>query len=236
RRQGHRHTVRRRSAGPQRRCRDRNRRGNRGRARIRRRSPEHRLRGEERARTGTRARRCGERVDDAHLGEGTEIGQGHRRRDRGRTRRDPRRRRGRRRPVTGVVEQVDSKDGTTPDTPGGPIDCVLFDLDGVVYHGSRAIDGAVDGISWLHERSIGVNYVTNNATRTAEATAEKTTGLGIDTTAEEVTTSAQVLAERLAERFGPGARVHLLGTTGLRVALETAGLQITDTVDEAPVA
>src|SRR5699024_11784219 len=58
----------------------------------------------------------------------------------------------------------------------------------------------------------------------------------IDTTAEEVTTSAQVLAERRAERFGPGARVHLLGTTGLRVALETAGLQITDTVDEAPVA
>src|SRR5699024_2818393 len=68
------------------------------------------------------------------------------------------------------------------------------------------------------------------------ATAEKITGLGIDTTAEEVTTSAQVLAERLAERFGPGARVHLLGTTGLRVALETAGLQITDTVGEAPVA
>src|SRR5699024_8863061 len=66
--------------------------------------------------------------------------------------------------------------------------------------------------------------------------AGKITGLGIDTTAEEVTTSAQVLAERLAERFGPGARVHLLGTTGLRVALETAGLQITDTVDEAPVA
>ena len=136
--------------------------------------------------------------------------------------------------MTGVVEQVHSKDQTPPE--GGPIDCVLFDLDGVVYHGSRAIDGAVDGISWLHERSIGVNYVTNNATRTAEATAEKITGLGIDTTAEEVTTSAQVLAERLAERFGPGARVHLLGTTGLRVALETAGLQITDTVDEAPVA
>jgi glycerol 3-phosphatase-2 len=65
--------------------------------------------------------------------------------------------------VTGVVEQVHSKDQTPPE--GGPIDCVLFDLDGVVYHGSRAIDGAVDGISWLHERSIGVNYVTNNATR-----------------------------------------------------------------------
>jgi glycerol 3-phosphatase-2 len=126
--------------------------------------------------------------------------------------------------VTGVVEQVHSKDQTPPE--GGPIDCVLFDLDGVVYHGSRAIDGAVDGISWLHERSIGVNYVTNNATRTAEATAEKITGLGIDTTADEVITSAQVLAERLAERFGRGARVHLLGATGLRTALETAGLHI----------
>ncbi|UVI34698.1 HAD-IIA family hydrolase [Brevibacterium spongiae] len=138
--------------------------------------------------------------------------------------------------MTSSVEQAHTSNGSAPETPGVPIDCVLFDLDGVVYHGTHAIDGAADGINWLHSQQIPVNYVTNNATRTAEATAQKITGLGINATADEVTTSAQVLAERLAERFGTGARVHLVGTTGLRIALEDAGLEITDSPDAEPVA
>ena len=138
--------------------------------------------------------------------------------------------------MTLTAEQDNTADGCLPESQGTPIDCVLFDLDGVVYHGNHAIDGAADGINWLHTQSIPVNYVTNNATRTAEATAEKITGMGVDASADEVTTSAQVLAERLAERFGPGARVHLLGTTGLRIALEDAGLEITDSLDANPVA
>ena len=56
---------------------------------------------------------------------------------------------------------------------GTPIDGVLFDLDGVVYHGPDAIPGAVDGIADLHERGIPVGYVTNNATRTADETFSK---------------------------------------------------------------
>ncbi|WP_210602511.1 HAD-IIA family hydrolase [Brevibacterium oceani] len=117
-----------------------------------------------------------------------------------------------------------------------PIDCVLFDLDGVVYHGPRAIDGAVDGINWLHDHAIPVNYVTNNATRTPETVADHISRIGIDTSTDEVTTSAQVLAERLAERFGKGARIHLIGTTGLRTALDAASLEITDSADANPVA
>jgi glycerol 3-phosphatase-2 len=138
--------------------------------------------------------------------------------------------------VTLHAKQAHTSMAATSETPDVPIDCVLFDLDGVVYHGSRAVDGTAEGINWLHSQHIPVNYVTNNATRTPEATAEKITGVGINATVDEVTTSAQVLAERLAERFGPGARIHLLGTTGLHIALEDAGLEITDTLDAKPVA
>ena len=134
------------------------------------------------------------------------------------------------------AEQAHTSMAAPSETTDVAIDCVLFDLDGVVYHGSRAVDGAAEGINWLHSQHIPVSYVTNNATRTPEATAEKITGVGISVSADEVTTSAQVLAERLAERFGPGARIHLLGTTGLRIALEDAGLEITDTLDAKPVA
>ena len=134
------------------------------------------------------------------------------------------------------AEQAHTSMSATSETTDVAIDCVLFDLDGVVYHGSRAVDGAAEGINWLHSQHIPVSYVTNNATRTPEATAEKISEVGISVSADEVTTSAQVLAERLAERFGPGARIHLLGTTGLRTAVEDAGLEITDTLDAKPVA
>ncbi|MGO2861821.1 MAG: HAD-IIA family hydrolase [Brevibacterium sp.] len=125
---------------------------------------------------------------------------------------------------------------STPETPGGQIDCVLFDLDGVVYHGPEPIPGAVEGINWLREQSIPVNYVTNNATRTAEVVAAHITELGVRTDESEVTTSAQVLADSLLQKFGTGALIYLVGTTGLSAALETAGLRITRSLDDDPVA
>ena len=90
-----------------------------------------------------------------------------------------------------------------PEQSGAPIDCVLFDLDGVVYHGPEPISGAVEGINFLHDQSIPVSYVTNNATRTAEVVADHISTLGISTTPAEVTTSAQVLAEARCEVRAP---------------------------------
>lgn len=124
-----------------------------------------------------------------------------------------------------------------PKAPAGvPIDGVLFDLDGVVYHGPDAVPGAVDGITDLHERGIPVGYVTNNATRTAEAVARHICGLGIPTEPNQVITSAQVLASRLAEEYGRGARILLLGATGLREALAEAGLEVVGSLEDSPVA
>ncbi|MFC9444541.1 HAD-IIA family hydrolase, partial [Brevibacterium sp. NPDC056947] len=113
---------------------------------------------------------------------------------------------------------------------------MLFDLDGVVYHGPDAIPGAVDGIADLHERDIPVGYVTNNATRTAEVVADHISALGIPTATTVVITSAQVLAARLSEEFGTGAPILLVGTTGLREALESEGLKIVGSLDDSPVA
>ncbi|MBR7503483.1 HAD family hydrolase, partial [Mycobacterium tuberculosis] len=91
------------------------------------------------------------------------------------------------------------------------IDGVLFDLDGVVYHGPDAIPGAVEGIAGLHDRGIPVGYVTNNATRTAEVVADHISNLGIPTEPNEVITSSQVLAARLGEEYGTGAKILLIG-------------------------
>ena len=138
--------------------------------------------------------------------------------------------------MTPAANAAASVDRRAPEESGAPIDCVLFDLDGVVYHGPEPISGAAEGINFLHDQSIPVNYVTNNATRTAEVVAEHISTLGISTTPAEVTTSAQVLAGRLAERFGTGALIYLVGTTGLAAALESEGLTLTHNLDEGPVA
>ncbi|WP_193078117.1 HAD-IIA family hydrolase [Brevibacterium aurantiacum] len=136
-------------------------------------------------------------------------------------------------PVANAAAPVDRR---APEESGAPIDCVLFDLDGVVYHGPEPISGAVEGINFLHDQSIPVSYVTNNATRTAEVVAEHISTLGISTTTAEVTTSAQVLAGKLAAKFGTGALIYLVGATGLATALESEGLRVTRTLDDGPVA
>ncbi|AZL13388.1 sugar phosphatase [Brevibacterium aurantiacum] len=136
-------------------------------------------------------------------------------------------------PVANAAAPVDRR---APEQSGAPIDCVLFDLDGVVYHGPEPISGAVEGINFLHDQSIPVSYVTNNATRTAEVVADHISTLGISTTPAEVTTSAQVLAGKLAAKFGTGALIYLVGTTGLATALESEGLRVTHTLDDDPVA
>nr|WP_209044208.1 HAD-IIA family hydrolase [Brevibacterium marinum] len=112
----------------------------------------------------------------------------------------------------------------------------MFDLDGVVYHGSEPIPGALESIEFLYEQSIPVNYVTNNATRTPEAVADRISTLGISTTPAEVTTSAQVLAGRLAAKFGTGAPIYVVGARGLITALQAEGLTVTDTLEDNPVA
>lgn len=138
--------------------------------------------------------------------------------------------------MTPVANATSPVDRCAPEELGAPIDCVLFDLDGVVYHGPDPISGAVEGINSLRDQSIPVNYVTNNATRTAEVVAEHISTLGISTTPAEVTTSAQVLAGQLAAKFGAGAPIYLVGTTGLATALESQGLRVTHTLDDDPVA
>lgn len=107
-------------------------------------------------------------------------------------------------------------------------DLVMFDLDGVVYVGGKAIDGVADHIDRVRETGRHVAFVTNNASRTPAQVAEKLTGVGVAAEAADVVTSAQAAARVLAEAHGKGARILLLGGEGLRVALLEAGLEPTD--------
>ena len=56
-------------------------------------------------------------------------------------------------------------------------DTLLADLDGVVYAGKIAIDGAVESINRAVKAGLAVGYVTNNSSRRPETIAEQLTAL-----------------------------------------------------------
>jgi HAD superfamily hydrolase (TIGR01450 family) len=115
-------------------------------------------------------------------------------------------------------------------------DAALFDLDGVVYLGPVAVEGAPAGIRALRERGTRVGFVTNNAARPPVAVAEHLVELGIAASAGDVVTSAQAGAQLLTRRFAPGAKVLAVGGVGVWEALDEVGLVGVRSADDHPVA
>jgi glycerol-1-phosphatase len=103
-------------------------------------------------------------------------------------------------------------------------DCILFDLDGVLYRGEEAVPAAPPTLAELRARSVRPVFLTNNSARTPEQVADKLRAMGIAADPNEVVTSALATAELLARRGG--GRVFVIGEDGVREALAGAGLEI----------
>ncbi|NUR09959.1 MAG: HAD-IIA family hydrolase [Nocardioidaceae bacterium] len=112
----------------------------------------------------------------------------------------------------------------------------MLDLDGVVYIGPEPVPGAPRHLKAASSAGMAVAYVTNNASRPPETVAAHLRELGIELADEDVVTSAQAAARLLAERLDPGARVFVIGGTGLEVALREAGLEPVQSADPEPAA
>jgi HAD superfamily hydrolase (TIGR01450 family) len=67
-------------------------------------------------------------------------------------------------------------------------------------------------------------YVTNNASRTPAAVAEVLRGMGVPAVPGDVVTSPQAAARLLADKLPPGARVLVIGSIALRMAVRERGL------------
>jgi glycerol 3-phosphatase-2 len=103
-------------------------------------------------------------------------------------------------------------------------DVALLDLDGVVYVGPDAVPGVPDALAAARSAGMRLAFVTNNAARPPSDVADHLTELGIAAKAAEVVTSAQAAARYLAARLPGGARVLVVGTSGLVQALQERGL------------
>jgi HAD superfamily hydrolase (TIGR01450 family) len=115
-------------------------------------------------------------------------------------------------------------------------DVLLFDLDGVVYIGGTAIDGAPEALQQAKRAGAHVAYVTNNASRTPAAVAELLDGMGAPVTEADVVTSAQAAARLLADKLPPGSKVLVIGATALRLAVRERGLIPVSSASDNPAA
>lgn len=134
-------------------------------------------------------------------------------------------------PETVITAMVDPLLGTGERSLAEVVDGVLFDLDGVVYRGSTAVPHAPESIERLQ---IPTGYVTNNAGRSPQVVADHLTDLGITTRPEQVTTSAQAAAGLIAQRYGTGTKVLMVGGPGLQEAILENGLTLVASAEDAP--
>lgn len=87
---------------------------------------------------------------------------------------------------------------------------LLIDLDGVVYVGDGAIDGAVETINWLKEKSLACRFLTNTTTRSLASLHSKLTGLGLPIDKQEILSATYAGVLYLRQQGRPSC--HLLLT------------------------
>jgi HAD superfamily hydrolase (TIGR01450 family) len=115
-------------------------------------------------------------------------------------------------------------------------DLAMLDLDGVVYIGPDAVEGAAEELERAAAAGMRLAYVTNNASRPPRVVAEHLTALGIPAAEHDVVNSAQAAARLLGEMLDAGSPVFVIGGVGLFEALEGEGLRPVQATDEDPVA
>lgn len=86
---------------------------------------------------------------------------------------------------------------------------VLFDLDGVLYIGSNAIDGAIDAIEKIRMRGIQCRFVTNTSTLSLNSLQKKINALGFSIPASEIISAPQATVLYLKQQATPVCRLLL---------------------------
>ncbi len=101
----------------------------------------------------------------------------------------------------------------------------IFDVDGCVALGPRAIPGAPETLKGLRDQGYRMVFCSNESSRTREAMAERLEAMGIQAASGEVVTAAEVAAEYL-ETHHPGAKVYAIGSPVLLRTLQDRGTQL----------
>lgn len=113
------------------------------------------------------------------------------------------------------VEEIMSKKG------------FICDMDGVIYHENRLLEGAADFVEWLKREQKPFLFLTNSSERSPRELQQKLQRLGIDVEENHFYTSALATASFLALQ-SPGCSAYVIGEPGLVNALYDVGITMND--------
>lgn len=114
-----------------------------------------------------------------------------------------------------ILESIRSKDG------------FICDMDGVIYHGNKALPGAAELVAWFKEQGKRYLFLTNASDKTQLELHMKLQRMGIDVEPEHFYTSALATARFLSSQK-PGCSAYIIGDHGLHNALYDAGIAYND--------
>jgi HAD superfamily hydrolase (TIGR01450 family) len=111
-------------------------------------------------------------------------------------------------------------------------DHVLLDLDGCLWVGDEALDGAAGAVAALREAGKGLAFLTNDVRHAPEDFVRKLWRLGFQASVDEVVTCGAALQFVLAERNEPGA-AFVIGSQALVDHVADAGLRVVNNTEFA---
>jgi len=101
----------------------------------------------------------------------------------------------------------------------------ICDMDGVIYHGDKLIDGAKQFVDWAKSEGKKFLFLTNSSSKSPKELRQKLARLGIEVSTDDFITSAMATASFLASQ-NPNVGVYVIGESGLINALHDAGFYI----------
>lgn len=115
-------------------------------------------------------------------------------------------------------------------------DAAFVDLDGVVYRGDTAVEGAESALAAVRSAGRRVVFLTNNASRCDRDVAARLVGFGVAATQAEVITSATAAIALLRLHCPPPGDVLVVGAASLVDAVAGAGYRVGPQAGERPAA
>ena len=103
----------------------------------------------------------------------------------------------------------------------------LCDMDGVIYHGNRILDGVREFVTWMIENNKKFVFLTNSPERTPHELSMKLERMGLAVSPDHFYTSAMATADFLNAQ-SPGCTAYVIGEAALSKALYDQKIYMND--------
>ena len=112
----------------------------------------------------------------------------------------------------------------------------IFDLDGVVYRGTKPIKNAVKKINELLKKNYKVAFLTNNSTKSQKEFSKKIIKCGININPKFIITTSVATANFISKKYTKGSSIYVVGSKALKNEIKLKKFKISEKNVKAVVA